>query len=678
MRIRVLHKPSGQTGTVEDYEFDPTIYQRLGEQATQPTAEPQPQSLTKRIGAGAKNIVGSLAAPFARTGENIFDATTLGLQSLGAAGLSKVDPQAGARLASKNIAGQRRTEQKTKDPEQLLRQQLADSLNIAAWVVPFGKARAGAGLIERGLTKSVLPGAGVGALTSPETAKALMGEEFSEEDIIGSAVLGGGTAGALHLGGKLLSKVTGRGAVKAGGKLREGVVGRTPRSLKEASRLKAQNIIQKLDDLGAPKGSAQAKLDWAVGKYDDLIVQYNDELLKIGKPVNTTGVISKAKEGSKLIVDDITKGAGGSNVNKWTIRLKNIKTWEELSKLKFELLDEASGKTVRAQIAREFHKHVDSLLKTNKSLAPILKDMSTLHTAVGGQTKARGGGLLFTAGRPNIGVPMTSVKIPGTRQAIQAVQDIAGTGLSKTGAVTGRISDIAAPVSARIPTGLPSQAAIRKVTESARALPDLEEISPQTQEGLMDVNGELPSLGDTLTGFTPQELYQGYQSAISAGDTASAKQLKSFYNDEVEYQQSAGGGLNVTKVTAQNYSNAESGLSSLDSVYNLIFEPNGSLNKSAIVATKAPGAPSQEARQLKAHLYNVADSYLRLRTGAQANPTEIQKLADSLEPGVFDNAETIEEKLGIYDTTFRQIVGLAGNKSLAEPELPELVELTAQ
>jgi len=130
------------------------------------------------------------------------------------------------------------------------------------------------------------------------------------------------------------------------------------------------------------------------------------------------------------------------------------------------------------------------------------------------------------------------------------------------------------------------------------------------------------------------------------------------------------GQLNVSKVTSQNYSNALSGEDSFAKANELIFKPDGkTLDRNTIIALKTPGTPNQKARQLKAYLYNVADSYLRLRTGAQANPAEIKRLADSLEPGLFDSAETIKTKLGIYDITFNQIINLAKNMDLEETVL---------
>jgi len=143
-----------------------------------------------------------------------------------------------------------------------------------------------------------------------------------------------------------------------------------------------------------------------------------------------------------------------------------------------------------------------------------------------------------------------------------------------------------------------------------------------------------------------------------------ASQIKSAY--ETAIGGAAGG--NVTKVSAQNYSNSLSGSASLTQVNNLIFKPDGSLDRATVASLKAPGTPSQRARQLKAQLYNVADSYLRLRTGAQANPDEIRRLANSLEPGLLDNAETVKTKLGIYDTVFRKYIELATGAGIQSEE----------
>lgn len=148
-----------------------------------------------------------------------------------------------------------------------------------------------------------------------------------------------------------------------------------------------------------------------------------------------------------------------------------------------------------------------------------------------------------------------------------------------------------------------------------------------------------------------------------------ATEIKNAY--DVAHGGSAGGG-NITKVTAQNYSNSLSGFNSLGQVNSLIFNASGAPDTVTLAALKTPGTPSWKARQLKAHLYNVADSYLRLRTGAQANPDEIRRLADSFTPGVTDNAETIKTKLGIYDKVFRYYIELATKGGVQDvPENPQ-------
>lgn len=135
-----------------------------------------------------------------------------------------------------------------------------------------------------------------------------------------------------------------------------------------------------------------------------------------------------------------------------------------------------------------------------------------------------------------------------------------------------------------------------------------------------------------------------------------------------------GGNSSVGKISAQNYSNAKSGNQSLNNALGMLFDQNGNVRKDIIIGGKIPGRPtSQESRRLEAELYNVADAFLRLRTGATANPSEIKKLADSLTPGIFDDADTIKTKLNIYKNVFDNVLNPASNVSDGTEQLLNLL-----
>ena len=192
--------------------------------------------------------------------------------------------------------------------------------------------------------------------------------------------------------------------------------------------------------------------------------------------------------------------------------------------------------------------------------------------------------------------------------------------------------------------------------------------APQGQGELDNILAQAPQetaqpspIDEVFGGRTKQEVL-----AMAVQSGLPLKNLKEIGDLYDQLSTSDSGVGNVGKVSAQNYSNASTGQQSLNEVQNLLFNPDGSLNKATIIALKTPGRPSETARLAAAHLYNVADAYLRLRTGATANPAEIQKLANNLEPGVTDNAKVIKEKLKIYQNVFDEITKLSGTQGIGE------------
>jgi len=278
------------------------------------------------------------------------------------------------------------------------------------------------------------------------------------------------------------------------------------------------------------------------------------------------------------------------------------------------------------------------------------------------RTMGRGRGLGIVSQIPGVGeiagvgaealkspAAVASAKLlnsPTLGGSLQAAKKAVGKALSTTKGVAKQ--PISYIVGREIPKEAPSEAQPLETTEAADMALTQETQSPTS-----------------ITGYSVEDLAKGYTQALLAGDTKAADRIKDLYDLESKYQESGVGG-NIGKVSAQNYSNALSGSTSLDQIQPLLFNSSGQPRADVIAAIKTPGAPSQTARQAKALLYNIADSYLRLRTGAQANPTEIQKLADSLAPGILDDANTIKTKLQIYEQTFNQIIDTAKTGGIGE------------
>ena len=214
-------------------------------------------------------------------------------------------------------------------------------------------------------------------------------------------------------------------------------------------------------------------------------------------------------------------------------------------------------------------------------------------------------------------------------------------------ASTGKFSFPTSPAGARV--GMVTAPAVGEQMLSGTPS---EAITPTQKQGAVDIFG----------GHSKQEVLNA---ALQSG--AKLKDLKEISDTYDLLSEASGGGKsNIGKVSAQNYSNASTGSQSLKTVESLLFNSDGSLNRSVSIALKTPGRPNETARLAAAHLYNIADAYLRLRTGAIANPSEIQKLADNLEPGITDSVKVVKEKLKVYKNVFDTITNLSSTQGIGD------------
>jgi hypothetical protein len=128
------------------------------------------------------------------------------------------------------------------------------------------------------------------------------------------------------------------------------------------------------------------------------------------------------------------------------------------------------------------------------------------------------------------------------------------------------------------------------------------------------------------------------------------------------------GGLNITKTTAQQYGLAQSGASAVTKLKTLLQDDSGVLNRSATPGRTLPivgGFVSNAAKtgDFDAIGYNIADTILRLRTGATANESEVKKLQSQIMPRAGDSPQTIQTKLTQIDEIFSNVINLAKKPS---------------
>jgi hypothetical protein len=179
----------------------------------------------------------------------------------------------------------------------------------------------------------------------------------------------------------------------------------------------------------------------------------------------------------------------------------------------------------------------------------------------------------------------------------------------------------------------------------------------------------------------PSQYLQAAMQALAAGDTKSYTTLMGIAGDLQGYQKNAaalapagggGGPGGITKVTAQQYGLAQSGMASLQQLAGMLQSDPGMLSKTAIPGgslpvvggfiTNAKGTGSYDTLG-----YNIADAILRLRTGATANASEVKNLQTQIMPRAGDSPQTIQTKLATIQNIFGGVTSLAGSSNTTDP-----------
>lgn len=192
----------------------------------------------------------------------------------------------------------------------------------------------------------------------------------------------------------------------------------------------------------------------------------------------------------------------------------------------------------------------------------------------------------------------------------------------------------------------------------------------------------------TGLGYSSTELFNAAVKAFQAGDSKSSDQfiqlaqLAASQEGAMAKAQKAsqGGGANITKVTAQQYGLAQAGLSSLQQLKQMLQSDPGAVTRSAVPGGSLPVAGgyirnAAGVGQFDALGYNIADTLIRLRTGATANESEIRGYANKIMPRAGDSAETVALKLQQLEDSFGTIMNLANQPGLQSEFPDQLAEL---
>lgn len=126
-----------------------------------------------------------------------------------------------------------------------------------------------------------------------------------------------------------------------------------------------------------------------------------------------------------------------------------------------------------------------------------------------------------------------------------------------------------------------------------------------------------------------------------------------------------GGGKAQTPENAGKIASIRQGIKDIDDARAMVLKPgpNGvTFNRALATAAAAPfGGIGGDARKLKSAIYNASDIILRLRTGAAANASEVQKMADTFTPSPLDTSDSAAYKLDRLQAMFNDALALTGN-----------------
>lgn len=182
-------------------------------------------------------------------------------------------------------------------------------------------------------------------------------------------------------------------------------------------------------------------------------------------------------------------------------------------------------------------------------------------------------------------------------------------------------------------------------------------------------------MGQTQQAQTPNPYPLERALADIKRDPKHSSDYLSIYKTVAAAEKSAKPGNNIGKVSAQNYSNAQSGYSALQQLSQLFQADPGVIQRSGTPGRSLPlvgGVIANRAgtTQMDALAANVADKYIRLTTGATANADEIKNLKTQMLPRPGDTPSQAQYKLkqfaSLFESILQQAQGQDSNGSLID------------
>ena len=239
-----------------------------------------------------------------------------------------------------------------------------------------------------------------------------------------------------------------------------------------------------------------------------------------------------------------------------------------------------------------------------------------------------------------------------------------------------RLAQILSPTAVTLGSQEAPQAEIQ---QEAQGAPDISNLSPEKQKALEIINQMEAQAGggqqqQSLSGYSTEQLAQGYMKAIMAGDTKSATKLKALLDTQTKQQ--PGTSKPLSGATENRVQLANSGLRALDEVEKLLAKDPRQVLKSVI-----PG-------QLGARSYDSAarrsvEGLLRARSGAAVPEIEVTRYMNANLPRLGDKPEDIRAKLSAFRKDLEEVAGSGATlptiEELSDPDTQALIQaLSAQ
>lgn len=581
MRIKVKLNSTGETGTVEENEFNPQVYTKVDNTSTLPNISlgglgESPNDMAARLAEEEK-------ARKAKVNEFLSPIGQIGGGILGGIVAGPVGAVAGAALGGGLGEAAAQTEK--------------DKFSIGE-VAKEAALGAGGELLGLGAAK-LIGKIGKGAKAAKTASKVAKGSQFEDwgDDLVKSVI---------------------KPKVKA-----------SPTMASEIDEI--MNLSSKHGLTGMSAADAATKMDEV----------YKIAAKKVNKAVKTfkpdTRIIQMSIDDALPEVSDLSKSTSKAIANKLNTKLVNA-SGDDLIKLKYDLQKKIKNIYNSSHVATEeeavravYHNAIDEYLKLN---VPGTKDgletMSDLYKIAPGLKKS------IDVAEKGVKVPVPFLGRVGGETAGKFSQTIT----SKTGKFlqnVGRGNVSAGSKISGVASAIPNQLIAPAVQTGIQLNRVGETLPAVTETGLETIPQTEQVTGNYLTGYEPKKLYQAYQAAYMAGDTKSAAKLRQMWTDETAYQKTQGPAKAKSAAATQVEGKANAGLNALDKIESIIDKDPSVLAKTAI-----PGSPG--AREYDAYISSITDALGGLRTGATVSE-EQQKFYRKMLPQLFDSPATIKAKI---------------------------------